>query len=364
MKQPRVCISPLDWGLGHATRCIPLIKAFQSLGYKVFIATDGDQAVILKQAFPEIEFLSIRGYQVHYTKNKGLLFFSLLWQLPKIIYCIFHEYEWLKKTQKQYQFDLIVSDNRFGFFHKKVNSVFITHQLNLQTPFKWTSALYQQLLYSWLKKFNSCWIPDNQDAPGFSGDLAHPKKMPTTPYWYMGLLSRMQSVETKEPINENNEIEFLGIVSGPEPQRSIFEKQLWKQGNALGKKFVVVAGVPHNPLYKKYSSCGHLYHHLSMEDLVQKIQSAKFIICRGGYTSLMELAAFNKSLILVPTPGQTEQAYLAKHWSVNKWAVSVDAAAFDLKNALERAKQNTSNPIPYTSFSANALAAALKTLTL
>ena len=120
MKQPRVCISPLDWGLGHATRCIPLIKAFQSLGYTVFIATDGDQAVILKQAFPEIEFLSIRGYQVHYTKNKGLLFFSLLWQLPKIIYCIFHEYEWLKKTQKQYQFDLIVSDNRFGFFHKKV----------------------------------------------------------------------------------------------------------------------------------------------------------------------------------------------------------------------------------------------------
>lgn len=364
MKQPRVCISPLDWGLGHATRCIPLIAAFQSLGYKVFIATDGDQAVILKQAFPEIEFLSIRGYQVHYTKYKGLLFFSLLWQLPKIIYRIIYEQQWLKKTQDQYHFDLIVSDNRFGFFHKKIPSVFITHQLNLQTPFNWTSALYQHILYSWLNKFDCCWIPDTQAAPGFSGDLAHPTKMPITPYWYMGLLSRMQGVETKEVISENNEIEFLGIVSGPEPQRSIFEKQLWEQGNALGKKFVVVAGIPNNPLYNKLSSSGIVYHHLSVNELIQKIQSAKFIICRGGYTSLMELAAFNKSLILVPTPGQTEQVYLAKHWSQNKWATSVDAEGFDLKNAIEIAKQNTAIQIPQGSFSANALAAALKALTL
>jgi UDP:flavonoid glycosyltransferase YjiC (YdhE family) len=151
MKQPRVCISPLDWGLGHATRCIPLIKAFQSLGYKVFIASDGNQAILLKQAFPEVEFLSIRGYQVHYTKNKQFLFFALLLQLPKIIYCVVHEQRWLKEIQRQYEFDLIVSDNRFGFFHKKIPSVFITHQLNLQTPFKWSSALYQRILYNWLK---------------------------------------------------------------------------------------------------------------------------------------------------------------------------------------------------------------------
>jgi hypothetical protein len=364
MKQTRVCISPLDWGLGHATRCIPLIKAFQSLGYKVFIASDGNQAILLKQAFPEVEFLSIRGYQVHYTKNKQFLFFALLLQLPKIIYCVVHEQRWLKKIQRQYEFDLIVSDNRFGFFQKKIPSVFITHQLNLQTPYKWTSALYQRILYNWLKNFDCCWIPDIQAAPGLSGDLAHPKKMPTTPYWYMGLLSRIENIETKEPINENNEIEFLGIVSGPEPQRSIFEKQLWEQGNSLGKKFVVVAGIPNNPSYNKSSSFGSLYHHLSVEELVQKIQVAKFIICRGGYTSLMELAAFNKSLILVPTPGQTEQIYLAKHWVNNNWANSVDAAGFDLKNVLENAKQNAVIQIPQRSFSANGLAAAVKALTL
>jgi predicted glycosyltransferase len=215
-----------------------------------------------------------------------------------------------------------------------------------------------------VKKFDCCWIPDIQAAPGLSGDLAHPKKMPTTPYWYMGLLSRIEGIETKEPINKNNEIEFLGIVSGPEPQRSIFEKQLWEQGNSLGKKFVVVAGIPNNPSYNKSSSFGSLYHHLSVEELVQKIQVAKFIICRGGYTSLMELAAFNKSLILVPTPGQTEQIYLAKHWVNNNWANSVDAEGFDLKNVLENAKQNAVIQIPQRSFSANGLAAAVKALTL
>ncbi len=362
--QKKVCISPLDWGLGHATRCIPLIEALNALDYKIYIATSGPQEAILKQAIPYAHFLPLAGYQIRYTKNKYLLFYALLWQLPKILFHIWQEHQWLKKAQQTYQFDIVISDNRFGFFHKKIASVFITHQLYLQTPFVWTSRLYQKILYRWLKNFTSCWIPDIQSAPGLSGTLAHPTKMPTTPFWYMGVLSRWNSVDKIKEEDAENEITFLAIVSGPEPQRSLFEKQIWEQGNALGKKFVLVAGLPGQSWYKKMSACGICYHHLDSHDLATQIKKAKYIICRGGYTSLMELIGFQKKLILVPTPGQTEQVYLASHWRKLKWAVSIDAERFQLSNVLELAHNSPMEQPASTAFSIEALAANLKTLNL
>lgn len=364
MEQKKVCISPLDWGLGHATRCIPLIEAFNALGFKVYIATSGPQETILKQAVPYATFLTLAGYQVRYAKNRYVLFLVLLWQLPKIIFHVWHEYNWLKKVQQEYQFDLVVSDNRFGFFHKKIPAVFITHQLYLQTPFVWTSCLYQKLLYGWLKNYNSCWIPDTQAAPGLSGILAHPTKMPTTPFWYMGILSRLECFAKDKKETIENEIEFLGIVSGPEPQRSTFEKQLWEQGNALGKKFVMVAGLPNNELYNKIGAFGECYHHLNSEALAKKIKSAQYIICRGGYTSLMELIEFQKKLILVPTPGQTEQQYLAAHWSKHHWAVSIEAESFQLEAAIKIANNCLLQQPSYPAFSEAALTSNLKTLNL
>ncbi|MEN9696797.1 MAG: hypothetical protein RLZ56_218 [Bacteroidota bacterium] len=364
MKPARICISPLDWGLGHATRCIPIVNAFQSLGYEIFIATCGPQEIILRQAFPGAQFLPLRGYSIRYSKKAWLLFFTLLLQIPKIGYAVLYEWLWLKKAQKKYQFDLIVSDNRFGFFHKNTPSVFITHQLRLQTPFNYTSNLYQRILYRCLKNYQACWIPDMQAAPGFSGNLAHPIQMPRIPYWYMGLLSRLYPFAKPIVADDQNEIEFLAIVSGPEPQRSIFEKQLWDQGNALGKKFVLVAGLPENSTNTKQSNCGKWFHHLSGAELVEQIQNAKYIICRGGYTSLMELAGFEKKLILVPTPGQTEQIYLAKIWVENNWAIQVDAKELNVQAALAKASQSVYKTVPAIPFSTSALAAALKPLTL
>lgn len=335
MKQASVCISPLDWGLGHATRCIPIIESFQSLGYTVFIASDGLQSAILKQAFPNAQFLPLKGYGVRYTKNKNLLFFALLLQVPKIFFSVIREYFWLKHANKKYQFDLIVSDNRFGFFHKTVPSVFITHQLNLQTPFNWTSNLYQVLLSKWLNKFKACWVPDIAGDNNLSGVLAHPKHSPSIPIWYMGCMSRLHDALEKE--TNQNEIEFLAIVSGPEPQRTILENTIWEAGNELGLPFVMVAGLPTQKLYNKITTVGELYHHLDAAQLAKQIARAKYIICRGGYTSLMELTPFHKKLILIPTPGQTEQEYLAKYWSQNNWAIHFDQSNFNLKDALSQA---------------------------
>ena len=134
MQQKKVLIAPLDWGLGHATRCIPIVTAFIERGYHVTIATEGAHEIILREAFPGLTFLRLKGYGIRYSKNATGFTLKMIVQIPRILYNILREFWWLHTTNRHKQFDLIISDNRLGFFHLKTPSVFITHQLNLQTP--------------------------------------------------------------------------------------------------------------------------------------------------------------------------------------------------------------------------------------
>jgi len=376
MKRPSICISPIDWGLGHATRCITLIKGFEKLGYQVYIATEGYHEAILKEALPTCHFLPLRGYRIRYAKWGFILPLVLLFQLPKIIYSIIHEQNWLKKAQAQYEFDLIVSDNRFGFYHKLVPSVFITHQLNLQMHFAWATRLFQKLQYAWLKRFTAYWIPDIEGANNLSGILANPKQKPSIPLWYMGCLSRLidtaidTSADNSSSIHgATNKIQnvFLGIVSGPEPQRTLLENLLWKAGNKLNIPFVVIAGTPSkeqpNKLLEENKNA-KLYAHLAAPALVSEIKRAEYIICRGGYTTLMELIPFEKKLIFIPTPGQTEQMYLGKLWEEKNWALCYSQENFKLNIALEEASNFHFKQAPFKAFSIEALEAAIKQLSL
>lgn len=371
MKQKAVCIAPIDWGLGHATRCISLIRAFDSLNYKIFIASEGKHQTILKEAIPNATFLSLRGYRIRYTKTRSLLIPAILLQLPKIIYAIVNEYFWLKRNSKKYDFDLIVSDNRFGFFHHKITSVFITHQLELQTPFAWSTRLVQIITYRFINNYAACWVADMQPPNNLSGILANPSKVPSTPLWYMNCLSRLllESQNENNSINLNstnkdNKIKFLGIVSGPEPQRTLLENILWQQGNELNIPFVIAAGLPNDKLYNKITSNGYLYHHLNGSALKEQILNAEYIICRGGYTTLMELIPFQKKLIFIPTPGQTEQEYLGHYWQEKKWAISFSQSAFNLKTALQLAASFDYHTPPFIAFNNDALVTELKRLSL
>lgn len=370
MKQKAVCISPIDWGLGHATRCITLIRALESLDYKIFIASEGKHETILKEAIPSATFLSLRGYRIRYSKKRALLIPVILLQLPKIIYAIANEYFWLKKIAKQYDFDLIISDNRFGFFHKNITSVFITHQLELQTPFAWSTRLNQIITYQFLNNYAACWVADMQPPNNLSGVLANPGKLPGTPLWYMNCLSRLlheiKNEKSQHVVNESNgdKIKFLGIVSGPEPQRTLLENILWQQGNELNFPFVIVAGVPEKKLYQKTTAKGTLYNHLTESELAKQINNAEYIICRGGYTTLLELIPFKKKLILIPTPGQTEQEYLAQYWQEKQWAISFSQAQFNLLDALKTANNFKYQTPFFVSFNQETLASELKRLSL
>ena len=365
MKPLSICISPLDWGLGHATRCIPIIHALKAQGHTIYIATEGHHEVILKEAFPDAPFLPLRGYHVRYTKNRSLFFANMFLQAPKVLWSIINEYYWLKQMQKRYSFDLIIADNRVGFYHKKVPSVFITHQLYMIMPFDWASNLFQKLQYAWIKRFDACWVPDMEGPNNLSGKLGNPAVKPSIPLWYMGCLSRLHYNISNKTVNTNNvPIHFLGIVSGPEPQRTILEDLIWEAGNKQELPFVVVAGLPKNEQYHKASQTGTLYHHLSGSHLANQISNASYIICRGGYTSLMELIPFEKKLIIIPTPGQTEQEYLGKYWQEKNWAICIPQNEFNLASALLKAKQFNFTTPPFSEISSELLASQLKQLTL
>jgi len=365
MEQKSVCIAPLDWGLGHATRCITLIRALESLQYKIYIATEGKHEAILKEAFPNATFLKLRGYRIWYTKQRALLIPGIILQIPKIISAIIYEFKWLKKAVAKYQFDLVISDNRFGFFHQKTKSVFITHQLELQTPFSWSTRLNQIITYALINNYSACWVADMQPPQNLSGVLANPNNKPSIPIWYMNCLSRLYVDQTKKEEEENLVLnEFLGIVSGPEPQRTLLENIFWEQGNEMGAPFIVVAGLPDNIGYHKKSDTGILYPHLNGIALAAAIKQAKFIICRGGYTTLLELIPFKKKLILVPTPGQTEQEYLAKYWQEKKWAISFSQKDFNVQLAIQKAAAFEYQQPPFIAFSATDLLNELKLLSL
>jgi UDP-N-acetylglucosamine transferase subunit ALG13 len=365
MQQKKVLIAPLDWGLGHATRCIPVIAGFIELGYHVTIATEGAHEIILREAFPELSFLKLKGYHIRYSKKAKGFALKMFVQIPRILYNILSEFWWLHKTNRHQQFDLIVSDNRLGFFNFKTPSVFITHQLNLQTPYAWSTRLLQWMQYSWFKLFYAMvWVPDMEGDQNLSGILGNPKLKPSVPVWYMNCLSRLKAYATVPLEGHQPAHLFLGIISGPEPQRSIFQNILWLEGNQLQQPFKLIAGTADQHNNHAVSEFGSILPHLGGPDLVKAIENAKFIISRGGYTSLMELIPLNKPLILVPTPGQTEQEYLAKRWQEKGWAIAYDQTEFHLEIALEAATNFNYQPIPFKSFTKEALEATLKQVNL
>ena len=305
-KSLRIIVAPLDWGLGHATRCIPIITALQKAGAQVFIAAEGETEALLKKEFPEIIFLPLRGYKVRYSKKSLWLKWKLLAQYFTIRSAIKYEHEWLKKMVKEFQINAVISDNRFGLSHSSIPSVFITHQLNIKTGQAFTDFLARKVNYGFIKRFNECWIPDTKEA-GYGGVLSHPAKLPATAISYMGLLSRLKVVSVE------NKYDFLFLISGPEPQRTVFENKIIHiiSKNKQAHKIALVRGKPLGEKELKIPNT-ELFDHLSALELNNLIAASKTVICRSGYSSVMDLLTMGKKAILIPTPGQKEQEYLAE----------------------------------------------------
>ena len=331
--KPRILVAPLDWGLGHATRCIPVIHELLRQNCSVVLAGEGKIKLLLQKEFPHLAFHDLKGYDISYSRNKWSLPFVMATQIPKILSAIKYENERLKELVEELQIDGIISDNRYGLYHSAIPSILISHQLLIKTHLGKTADEYlQKLNYSYIDHFSECWVPDYEGNSNLGGELSHPEKLPQIPVKYLGPLSRFQTLDLP-PSGQ-----LLLLLSGPEPQRTILENMLLEQLKDQNIPTVLVRGFPGAAFQPDTPANVKVYDHLPAAELNKIMAESSMIISRCGYSTVMDLAALKKKSILIPTPGQTEQEYLAEHLMQKNFALSIDQEKFRLKGALELAQ--------------------------
>lgn len=329
-----VLIAPLDWGLGHAARCVPIIKELQNYPVRIVIAGDGAVASLLKQEFPHLEFVPLPGYKIKYSKNKRWFLLKLLIQFPGVLFSLLREHRWLNKVKQELHLSAVISDNRFGLFNRSIVSIYITHQLSLKTGNKLSDKIATKIHSNISKNYTQRWIPDFGIKKNLAGELSRTVKLRQSDC-FLGCLSRFEKKSGSEITND-----LLVILSGPEPQRTIFETLLLHQLRDFEGSVLFLRGMPgHAALppagYPAYNVT--FKNHLPSAELNAAIEQSAMIISRSGYTSIMDLVKLGKKAILVPTPGQTEQEYLADHLLQQKMFLTIPQEKFNLTAAIEQA---------------------------
>ena len=336
--KPRILVAPLDWGLGHATRIIPIIRELLVQGCEVWLAGEGAQEHLLKTEFPQLPFLNLPGYRIHYAKTKKGLLWKMIQQGPKMRRAILYEHQWLKRVVKENCFDAIISDNRYGLYHSEITSIFITHQLNIKSfAGKWSERILQNRNYKYINRFTECWVPDEESKNNLAGELSHPAIKPVVPVQYIGLLSRFDSSSPPGGGDGGLKGQLLIILSGPEPQRSILEDKIINEISHYNGTATIVRGLPGSSSLIPSSNMIHFYNHLPADQLKKEMLKAEYVISRCGYSTIMDLQKLQKKSILIPTPGQTEQEYLSKYLLQKQIAFCISQKEFSLNDSLVKA---------------------------
>jgi uncharacterized protein (TIGR00661 family) len=327
----RILVAPLNWGLGHATRCVPIINYLSELKHEVVLASSGNAYHFLKNYFPKFELVHLPDYDVLYSTNIPLKWRMVL-SAPKIFSKIKQEHQLLDKLIDEKKIDAVISDNRFGLHSKKIPCAFISHQLNINAGL--FSGIANRINRKYINKYSQCWIPDNAGSKALSGNLVL-NEYGFSHLKHLGPLSRFMNCPLNNPPKQN---QIAIIISGPEPQRTVFEKiifsQIQKYKSQLKSKVVIVRGMPGEKTGEVKTSLLSVFNHLSDNEMLRLIANSNLIISRSGFSTIMDLAYTGGKAVFVPTPGQPEQEYLAKLYHQNKIAFSVDQKKFDLMAAI------------------------------
>jgi uncharacterized protein (TIGR00661 family) len=321
-----ILVAPLNWGLGHATRCIPIIRELESFGFTPIIASDGVALRILQKEFPHLESLELPSYEIEYAKDGADFKWKLIKNSPKMIQAIFEEKKLVKALVKKYNLKGIISDNRLGVYSKKVPSIFITHQLNvLSGKTTWISSKLHQYF---MGKFKECWIPDMKEQPNLTGKLGHLTNSDLS-LKYLGPLSRL------EKKNLEAKYELMVILSGPEPQRTMLEERLIDELQNYNGEVIFIKGKIEPEQKREKADNITYYNFMTSSEIETAFNESEMVLCRSGYTTVMDLAKLEKKAFFIPTPGQFEQEYLAKRYKRNGIAPYAKQDEFRIENLLE-----------------------------
>ncbi|MES2864546.1 MAG: glycosyltransferase [Bacteroidota bacterium] len=299
----KILVAPLNWGLGHASRCIPIIYALKENNFTPIIASDGASLELLKKEFPNDIFETLPDYNIQYSEKGENFKFKIFKQLPKLFFAIRKEKKIVAEIIQKHDISGIISDNRMGIFSAKIPSVYITHQINvLSGNTSWISSKFHQ---HFIKKYTECWVPDVSEGINLSGKLSH-ENSDLKNIKFIGPLTRFK----KRNLPKKNDL--LVILSGPEPQRTLLEEKLRIELSEFNGSILFVKGLVETEQKTASQNNFTFYNYMEADELEIAIQESEYVICRSGYSSIMDLAFLGAKAFLIPTPGQFEQEYLAK----------------------------------------------------
>lgn len=319
----------LNWGLGHATRSSVIIRKLEQQGFRPIVASDGAAGEWLQEEFPHLEYRMLQAYNIHYSR-RNLQWPRLLWQIPKMAKAAHKEHEILQIWADELKPVGIISDNRLGFHHPEVPSVYISHQLRPRMAMFSGAAAWAHRQY--FKKFHEIWVPDDQDIKA-SGQLSKNGKARK-----IGLLSSLKP-------EESTASKIVILLSGPEPQRSILERKIFEQAEDLPEDTILIRGT-NEPCPERYRRRIKIYDRLNSLDVSRILAEAELLISRSGYSSIMDYYKLGKKAILIPTPGQSEQEYLARLHAASPYFLTVNQKNLKLAEQLVQASKLKS-PQPY-----------------
>ena len=337
----KILLAPLNWGLGHASRCIPLVQRFLNEGHEVVLGGDGDSLTLLRKHFPKLRYVYLAPLNLRYSKGSRQVF-AMLRALPQLIAWSLKDHALLQAVLREEHFDRIISDNRFGLYtvHRTPYTIYITHQLHIMLPrgWRWLEPLAERLHARIYRHYNEVWIPDFEDpALSLAGDLSHPKKaisLQPSVFRYIGPLSRFEITGSRDheitvhrtPYTVHH-YDVVAVLSGLEPHRTLLEREIIRRYSNDHRpptnppSVLIVQGLMSRPNTRIKRGNITIVPHLSDEELIPALLGAKHIIARSGYSTIMDLHALEllqapitndqSSIELIPTPGQPEQEYLA-----------------------------------------------------
>ena len=332
----------MNWGLGHASRCIPLVEALLKEEFEPVLAGDGESLNLLTSEFPQLRTYDLPAYGIRYAKSPELFKLKLLSQAGRIRKVVSMEHKKVQEIVRKEKASGIISDNRFGVWSKQVPSIYLTHQLSVKAG--WMSSLASLWHQRMISKFDRCWVCDLKGEDSLAGELSSNHEKLKNLDW-IGPLSRFSKEEepgkTREKLTKS--IDIGVVLSGPEPSRSQFEKKVVEVLRGREEKVVLVRGALESSddfrtnyqIYQKDQNLT-IYNFMLAEELEKLVRQSRILIMRSGYSSIMDLYALSAKALLVPTPGQSEQEYLAQRMSEKGWFPTLKQSEFDW-DAIERA---------------------------
>lgn len=308
----KILISPLPWGYGHALRLIPIIFAVKK-NHSVIVATNSELKKIILKNIPDIEVIEVPSVKIFYASNGFLFYISMFLNAFKILILFFKNRLWLKNFLKKNSIDLIISDNNYGFYSKKIRSILIVHHINIILKPPFLNTFVNCVNKFFINKFDEILIPDDPFLR-FTQHLSNPDTL-KIPFSYIGICSQFQILNNKNYYLTQYEVAC--ILSGPEPQKSLLESIFIKTFSKTNLKTIIVGAsvtkiISANLVVMPFSDSNFLKY---------IIQSSKIVVARAGYSTIMDLIYLKKTAILIPTPYQTEQIYLARRlWDLKFFA--------------------------------------------